>query len=305
MFWLTWRQHRSQLLITGGLLLGLGTFLLVHGIGNANVAESLAGNPAALANTLANRFRPVNDILGWLPLAPAAIGLFWGAPVLAKEFERGTHKLAWTQSVSRQRWLAVKLGGLSAIVVLAGLAFGMMMLAWTASFEGTPYADRFGRVGTFVVTGVLPAAWWLFAFLTGVAAGAVLRRTLPAIAITLAITVTAILAFFFLDVRAHYAPLEHAVFDGPAAEALLTSDAMIASVAFVDVDGRELPSGEAIQCLPNAGELCVPDRTTRQAISYHPPTRYWQFQWTETAILFAASLALATIAIAAATRRRL
>jgi hypothetical protein len=303
MFWLTWRQHRSQLLITGGLLLGLGTFLLVHGIGNADLVESLAGDPDTLTSTLANRFRPVNDILGWLPLAPAAIGLFWGAPVLAKEFERGTHKLAWTQSVSRRHWLAVKLGGLSAVVVLAGLAFGMMMLAWTASFGNTRYADRFGQVGTFVVTGIVPAAWWLFAFLTGVAAGAVVRRMLPAIAITLAITAGAILSFFYLDLRAYYAPLEHAVLDAPAARALLTSDAMIESVSFVGADGRKLDV--AVECRAAEEEPCRPARPSLQAFSYQPASRYWRFQWTEAAILVTASLALAAVTVAAATRRRL
>ena len=43
----------------------------------------------------------------WCPLL---VGLFWGAPVLAREFERGTHRLAWTQSVPRRAWLVVKLG---------------------------------------------------------------------------------------------------------------------------------------------------------------------------------------------------
>ena len=36
--------------------------------------------------------------------------MFWGAPLLAREFETGTFRLAWTQSVTRTRWLAVKLG---------------------------------------------------------------------------------------------------------------------------------------------------------------------------------------------------
>ena len=53
---------------------------------------------------------------------PALIGIFWGAPLIARELEAGTHRLVWNQSVTRTRWLAVKLGlvGLAAVAV-AGL----------------------------------------------------------------------------------------------------------------------------------------------------------------------------------------
>jgi len=43
-------------------------------------------------------------------VVPALIGVFWGAPLIARELETGTFRLAWTQSVTRTRWLAVKLG---------------------------------------------------------------------------------------------------------------------------------------------------------------------------------------------------
>ena len=42
-------------------------------------------------------------------LAPALIGIFWGAPLIARELETGTYRLAWNQSVTRARWIAVKL----------------------------------------------------------------------------------------------------------------------------------------------------------------------------------------------------
>ena len=41
---------------------------------------------------------------------PALIGAFWGAPLITREFEAGTFRLAWNQSVTRARWLAIKLG---------------------------------------------------------------------------------------------------------------------------------------------------------------------------------------------------
>jgi hypothetical protein len=33
--------------------------------------------------------------------------MFWGAPLVAGELESGTFRLAWTQDVSRVRWLAL------------------------------------------------------------------------------------------------------------------------------------------------------------------------------------------------------
>ena len=45
-----------------------------------------------------------------LLLLPLLIGLFWGAPLVSREVEHGTHRLVWTQGVSRRRWAAVKFG---------------------------------------------------------------------------------------------------------------------------------------------------------------------------------------------------
>ena len=38
---------------------------------------------------------------------PAFVGMFWGAPLISREFETGTQALVWQQSVPRRRWLAV------------------------------------------------------------------------------------------------------------------------------------------------------------------------------------------------------
>jgi hypothetical protein len=304
MLWLTWRQHRSQVLITAALLAALGLFLLINGIGNAELTERLRSNQDALEAALGDRFRLVNNILTWLPLAPALIGLFWGAPMLAREFEKGTHRLAWTQSVSLRRWLAVKLGVLSALVVLAGLAFGAMVSAWLATFEGSSRAERFGNVGMFVVTGVLPAAWWLFAFVVGAAAGAVFRRITPAFAVTLAVVIAAILSLFLFRVRENYATPERLVLTDPIQSAP-PNNSMIVRSETIDASGRVIPESEVYaDCAPN--RPCVIERPDlRQVFYYHPADRYWRFQWTESALLLAATLALGAVAVGRTTRSRI
>ena len=41
---------------------------------------------------------------------PLLAGVFWGGPLIAREIEQDTHRLAWTQSISRGRWLAANSG---------------------------------------------------------------------------------------------------------------------------------------------------------------------------------------------------
>ncbi len=114
---------------------------------------------------------------------PALIGMFWGAPLIAHELETGTFRLAWTQSVSRLRWLGVKLGlvGLASFVA-AGL-ISLMVTWWFAPIDMVGQ-DRFGA-GNFGVHGFVPGGYAVFAFALGAAAGLLIRRTLPAMAVTL------------------------------------------------------------------------------------------------------------------------
>ena len=128
-------------------------------------------------------------------LTPAVIGIFWGAPLIAREFETGTFRLAWTQTITRTRWLAVKLtvGALAAVTVTEGLS---LMQAWWAAPIGRAVGhggggsnlamDRFSSL-VFATHGITPLGYAAFAFALGVTAGALIRRTVPAMAITLAI----------------------------------------------------------------------------------------------------------------------
>ena len=83
---------------------------------------------------------------GIILLAPAVIGLFWGAPLIARELETGTADLAWNQSVTRTRWLAVKLaiGGLTAMAVTEALC---LMQTWWAVPISQAVADGAGSRG--------------------------------------------------------------------------------------------------------------------------------------------------------------
>lgn len=117
-------------------------------------------------------------------VVPVLVGLFFGAPLIARELETGAFRLAWTQSVTRKRWLAVKLG----LVGIAAVAIGGL-LTWIANWWASPLdalnQNRFGVV-SFSLHGIAPIGYAAFAFALGAAAGVLLRRTVPAMAITLA-----------------------------------------------------------------------------------------------------------------------
>jgi hypothetical protein len=115
-------------------------------------------------------------------VAPALIGAFWGAPLVAREFEAGTHRLVWAQSVSRTRWLAVKLAVVGGATVVATTLLSALVTWWAAPLDHAAAAVY----GTFDQRDLVPIGYALFAFALGVAAGLTIRRTVPAMAVTLA-----------------------------------------------------------------------------------------------------------------------
>ncbi|MFG1683832.1 hypothetical protein ACGFNP_26920 [Nonomuraea sp. NPDC049269] len=78
MLWLTWRQHRMQVLLTTALLAVLGVVLLISGLGAADFAAQNAPATDCVTDTPAcssyivgmnELIRPVGELLGGLVLA--------------------------------------------------------------------------------------------------------------------------------------------------------------------------------------------------------------------------------------------
>ena len=127
-----------------------------------------------------------DGLLDALVLAvPGLIGMFWGAPLVAREFETGTFRLAWTQGVTRNRWLAAKLA-VAGVASMAAAGLLSLMVTWWSS----PIDRRTGQpahVRHVPRRGIAPVGYAAFAFALGVTAGLLIRRTLPAMAVTLAV----------------------------------------------------------------------------------------------------------------------
>ena len=116
-------------------------------------------------------------------VVPALIGMFWGAPLIAHELETGTFRLAWTQSVSRRRWLWVKMGLVGLASALTAGLLSLMSTWWFSPIDKVSQ-NRFSPA-SFGLHGFVPAGYAAFAFALGVTAGLLFRRTLPAMAVTL------------------------------------------------------------------------------------------------------------------------
>lgn len=310
MVWVTWRQHRMQVLVTAGFVVVVAGLLLVHGLRTDAVVAAFDPAGVGYQNALGAQFSQVGNVLLLSAGVPALIGMFWGTPLLAREYEHGTHLLAWTQSVPKRAWLGVKLAGLGAAVTVAGLAFGLAMYVWAGEFTPVRAAGRLANLDLFVTTGIVPAAWWLFGFAVGVAAGAVVRRLLPAMAVTLVVFFLVHGVLLNSDARPHYATPVHVEHAAPVvrgeelsintpdgAQDMLPAGALMVASGWLDSRGTVLDNERRWACASRPDFLdCMRDKGYRWFIDYHPADRYWRFQATEAGLLLVASLALGAVA---------
>ncbi|MGH3174557.1 MAG: hypothetical protein ACRDPF_11945 [Streptosporangiaceae bacterium] len=114
MTWLTWRQFRAQALTAAGALAAFAILLGATGphLASLYAASAITGCHGGSCSTAVNAFLsqvaglyPVVYLLGigLILIAPAITGIFWGAPLIARELETRTFTLAWTQSITRDR----------------------------------------------------------------------------------------------------------------------------------------------------------------------------------------------------------
>ncbi|GAA0474844.1 transporter [Actinoplanes capillaceus] len=319
MTWLIWRQHRTEVCVLGLLVGVFGIALLVLGTqahdlfpgGPARCAGEAGVDEACVASfrRLDEEYGYVENLLAAFYLVPVVIGAFLGAPLLARELEDGTWQLAWTQAVPRMRWLAAKLAALAGVTVTLTALFTAVLTWFRQPFDA--WEGRF-QYDAFDLEGLVPVAYALFAFGVATAAGAILRRGLPAFGVAFGAFLAARMSVALLARPAYATPLT-AMEPVPAGG---SKDQAVAGVAdwmiehgYADATGRRLSWTEyyALDAAADRAGTNLNQFLHAQGIQqfevYHPAGRFWTFQLIEAAVFAAVAAVLIGVVVWRVRRR--
>lgn len=288
MAWVTWRQHRSQLIAAAGLLVALaaaafgGRLPVQAAYHHDSLSACLPPAARSGCDIIVPRF--LGQFNGWatavraLAVLPVLAGLFVGAPLIARELEQGTHRFAWTQGVTRRRWLLSKTAVLALATVVAGGAASAIVMWWRGPFDALQ-----GRIGpsSFDIEGVVVPAYALFALALGVLAGIVFRRTVAAMTSTL--VAFAAVRFLVLEfVRPRFlAPLHRTVVASGSGRRV---GDWVLNNTLVDGGGRQITAGREDLAVLHAQQAGIDPHTYivalgwKRVIEFQPASRFWTFQ---------------------------
>ncbi|MFG2286407.1 ABC transporter permease [Streptomyces sp. NPDC048595] len=313
--WLVWRQHRLVLgvllagsvaaAVWGAVLRGrMAGFIDAHHLAGCSLISLVprcAGTQEAVGAFRA-AYHPSLQLaeLG-LVLLPTLIGVFLGAPLIARELEAGTHQLVLTQSVGPLRWLAAKLA-LPALIVLAATSGLSAVFAWLWQVGGDEVSGSYwySLLG-FGSLGPIPVAYSLLGLAAGTLTGLLLRRTVASMALTLAAMIVAQSAFHLL--RPHLMAATTIEF-GRGAATSAPDDSWVLGEGWITRSGARLTS-EDMGCRPDGDfDACLREhQVTGRFLDQHPVAHHWPLAWIEAGLVLAVAAALTAVAFRVMRRR--
>ncbi|HEY2299961.1 MAG TPA: ABC transporter permease [Jatrophihabitans sp.] len=302
MTWFMWRQHRVQVMIAAALVVAFAVPVWITGRHLADLLQ--ACRTGTTCGGIFQGYQGFNTVVDLTVIVPLLIGVFWGATIIGRELESGTATLAWTQSVTRRRWLISKLGVLFGFTLLcAGAVTGLV--TWWSNTHNAIVETRFAGL-QFDIQAIAPIGYALFASALGLAAGVLWGRALPAMATTIGGFV-AVRLIVELWARPHYLEpitriLSFAKSDGipNGASAISTEVTRYGHV----VSG---PMPAPAQCIsatsrPEMNE-CMHRLGYAIRATYQPAGRFWTFQWIEFGIFAGLAAVLTAVGVIAVLRR--
>jgi hypothetical protein len=323
MAWLIWRQHRTEVCVLGLLvgLFGIALFALgtqAHDLfpgGPARCAGQAGVDEACTASfrRLDEEYGYVENLLAAFYLVPVVIGAFLGAPLLARELEDGTWQLAWTQAVPRTRWLAAKLVALAGVTVTLTGMFTAVFTWFRRPFDA--WEGRF-QYDAFDLEGLVPVAYALFAFGAATAAGAILRRGLPAFGVAFGAFLVARMSVALLARPAYATPLTTTEpvpvggsKDQSGHRSVAGSADWVVERGYADATGRRLSvteyyelEGAADRAGTNLNQFLHARGVQRFGV-YHPADRFWTFQLIEASLFTTVAAVLIGVVVWRVRRR--
>jgi hypothetical protein len=323
--WVTQRQRRGAV-IAASVVLGLfGLYLLVMAIIQDNAYAAVqACHPAAalkcasLAQAFARNYwggggrviqsggaQTVSSLMFALPVL---LGGFIGAPLIAREFESGTFRFAWTQGAGRTRWAVSTLVLPAAVLTAAAGAFTALFSWYFRPFLADGQVSQMLPLA-FALLGVAFAAWTLFAFALSAFLGTLLRRTLPAIAVTLVVYIGLAIGTA-TAIRPHYmTPVTLRGWNGSAGAGWVLSSWVKSPAGQVLSQGdmnsvvAHMPASVQNSQSPDAFTNWLTQHGYTLWQSVQPDSRFWHFQLIEGGWLLAVSALLVGGAVWLVRRR--
>jgi ABC-type transport system involved in multi-copper enzyme maturation permease subunit len=316
MNFLVWRLHRNQVYWATGALAALAVLLLITGVAMANDYHSFLASCGATGicdqagSILFRGDGAIIDVVNATLIVPLLFGLFWAAPLVAKEYEDGTQNLAWTQGVTRRQWLSANvLWVFLAAVLWAGAL--TVLVSWWRTPENA-FDSRWSNA--FDIQGIVPVAYAIFAVALGLAVGSIFRRVLPAIATTLGVFVV-IRLVLLTYVRPHFMAPVTKLFPFALSSMGTPPGSWILSSGLVGPHGQNYGEGISPSAFPQACQSlafdgkgaalmnCLASHGFRQMTTYQPASRFWAFQGIESAIFVVLAAALVALAYRIVLRR--
>jgi hypothetical protein len=316
MAWVTWRQHRATLIALPAILGFLSVFLLIAGLKiHHDYAVLTACHPfqSHACQNLNATFNQTDWTIGnttliFMNLAPALLGAFAGAPVLARELETGTFRYAWTQGYGRVRWTIAKLTLLGVVIVAVTGAFSQLFTWFFRPFIAQEDLHVLSAT-VFATRGVVFAAWTLVAFAFGAFLGMLFRRIIPAMAVTLGVYLgLALLTWGFL--RKHYLLSVVSSRAGIGSGFITSSDPWVLSQWFTGRGGQPVSPAVVYRVIGH-DQIASPGQLARvltqhgytEWTRYIPVSRVWPMQFVEGGWLLVLSVLLIAATVGLVRRR--
>jgi MFS family permease len=256
------------------------------------------------------RFSSVNAAL--CGVLPALLGLVLGAPLVATEMQLFTNRLAWTQSITRTRWLVTKVG--VGALITGGIVGALAPLFWWWSDA----AQRSLHIApsNFDISGFVIVSYALFAFMLGVVLGALIRRTGWAFAVNIPLYIGARLVVQDFLRPMLVAPVIKVISpnSGPPALAWILRTGFVPIGRFNPAPGQAWNSylvrvvlcqgANGIGKPAHSWKFCEALYHVHDVVQFQPESHFWALQAGESAIFLGAAIVLLGVTVVAVKRWR-
>ena len=304
MIWVGWRQQRTETLIAAAIFAALAALVVPTGIEMASAYHHDGLSACLGAHTtdscsqaigaFTTRFEPLSNLVAWVTVVPGLLGGLLAAPFLL-ELESGTYRLAWTQSITRRRWIAAKLGLAVTAAVLAAVALTALMTWWRA-----PFAHLNGRLDNSIYDseGTVVVGYTLFALGLALAVGVIWRRAVPALVVAF---VGYMAARIFVDtwLRQRFMTPRTVTWPFSSGEPSILHHAWVLTVWPSDRVGHRVSvqAGPCLRVIGGVRRAVNPSCLSQHGGAFshavfHPASRFWAFQGIETGLFAGTAIVL-------------